>query len=249
MLESPFIVLNQFGEHLLQAREWRKLSQLQLASAAGFHQSSISEFEHGRRLPTLEQAVKLASVLQISLQWFLTGQNAPGTDLADLAFQLHDLGIVDLHVENVRVPGAFRPPEEVVALALAGTTPPARILEAIPAVLAWNSWNTFLLRTFARAQGKRIEARIGWLADIALTIHQGQGFPGGCPAQRALEAYVQHVKPPEEPDDFRFAPSTTPLPPVSLRWKMHYPVSLATFRDRAQRLHDLKADSKRGRHE
>lgn len=183
--------------------------------------------------------LKLASVLEVSLQWFLSGTNWGGDELRDVAFQLRELGIVDLHVEKARVPGAFRRNEEVVALALAGVSPPARIIEAMPAVLAWNTWNTFLLRTFSRGQGRQVEARIGWLADIALTIHESQGFPGGCPAQRVLETYREHVSPTGTIDNFQYS-DVTNLPPVSRRWMMHYPAPLSAFRARAEHLVELR---------
>lgn len=231
-----------FGKYLLNARERRVLSQRQLAAAADMHQSDISQMEQGKRLPSFEQLQKLAGILKVSLQWFLSGANVPCDEIEAITFQLQDLGIVDLHAENARVPGAFRPTEEVIALTLVGNAPPARIIEAIPAVLAWNYWHPFLLRANARIQGKRIEQRLAWLADIAITIHKGQGFPGGCPSLRILEAYVRTVKPAEEDDVFEYAGGFTELPPVSLRWKMHYPAKLAAFRDRAERLHELRKD-------
>jgi hypothetical protein len=49
-------------------------------------------------------------------------------------------GLVDLWVNDPVVPWAFRQPEEVVALAVAGESP-ARILKAIPALLAWHRWS------------------------------------------------------------------------------------------------------------
>jgi hypothetical protein len=51
------------------------------------------------------------------------------------------------------VPGAFRPPEQIVAWAIRGDHPDPRIVEALPAVFAWNRWNEHLLTGCARADG------------------------------------------------------------------------------------------------
>lgn len=240
----------EFGKHLLAARELRSLSQRQLAAAVDLNQSDVSQFEQGKRFPTLEQFLKLAAILKVSLQWFLSGSNQLGDYVEDISFQLNQLGIVDLHVPGERVPGAFRLAEEVIPIAIVGNSPPARIIEAIPAVLAWNHWNPLLLRANARIQGRKIEYRLGWLADIAITIQRNQGFPGGCKSLRQLESYINSVKPPEETDVFEYEAGSFDLPPVSRRWKMHYPAPLAAFRNRAQQLHEAREKNRRGpRHE
>ena len=170
----------------------------------------------------------------------------PGTELTDISFQLQMLGIADLHVPNERVPGAFRSDEEVIALAVTGNAPSARIIEAMPAVLAWNAKNRFTLRLFADMYDPRIKYRVGWLADIAITIHQGQGFPGGCPYLSNLEEYVRELELERESlnyeDSLGFEKDSGQRPPVSLRWKMHYPAQLSVFRERAERLHALRAE-------
>jgi transcriptional regulator with XRE-family HTH domain len=232
-----------FGKHLLTARVRSGLSQRQLASATTFHQSDISQMEQGKRLPNLEQVLNLARVLGVPMQWFLTGSNrVTGAELPDLAMQLRDLGIVDLHVENTCVPGAFREDEEAMVLAISGNAPPARIIEAMPAVLAWNAKNPETLTMFANRHDDRIKYRLGWLGDIAITIHQNQGFPGGCPGFSHLESYIRQVGLPEQEDWLGYARDADQRPPVSLRWKMGYPAPLASFRDRAERLHTLRAE-------
>ncbi len=233
---------HNFGKHLLAARLRCGLSQRQLASASGFHQSDVSQMEQGKRLPSFHQLLELARALGVSLQWFATGSNTGGSDLADLAFQLQDLGIVDLHVENARVPGAFRHDEEAIVLAIVGNAPSARIVEAMPAVLAWNVNDPLALRMFAEIHDPRIKYRLGWLADIAITIHQGQGFPGGCLSVSCLEAYIRLVELPNQEDLLGFPSNVEKRPPVSLRWKMGYPAQLSSFHERAERLHTLRAD-------
>jgi transcriptional regulator with XRE-family HTH domain len=228
----------EFGQRLAAARQGHGFTQSQLARATDFHQSLISDLETGKRLPTFSQAVKLASALKVSLQCFLTLSDYVGSDVPDISIQLAYLGLTDLQVENERVPGAFRPHEDVLALVVAGNAPAPRIVEAMPALLAWNDWDPNLLLAFAKKHDERARARLGWLADIALTIHQGQGFPGGCNVPR-LEAYIRLVSP-EAEDTFGFTRGAESLPPVSLRWKVRYPASLDTFRDRAERLQALR---------
>ena len=70
--------------------------------------------------------LRLAQALQVPLQWFLTGSGKPGRELPDLALELFNLGVLDLWVGDATVPGAFRPPEQLVALAVSGSRPEAR---------------------------------------------------------------------------------------------------------------------------
>jgi transcriptional regulator with XRE-family HTH domain len=233
------LVLN-FGRNLLYARVRAGLSQLQLAKGTGLHQSDISQMEQGKRLPSFAQLLDLAKRLEVSLQYLLTGSNYPATELPDLEFQLRELGIADLHVEDTRVPGAFIHDEEAIVLALVGNSPQARIIEAIPAVLAWNAMKPRALHLFADLRDPRVKYRLAWLADIAITIHQGQGFPGGCPNFSNLETFISKIKPPTQEDAFGISREVTQRPPpVTLRWKMGYPAQLAAFRERAERLNAL----------
>jgi transcriptional regulator with XRE-family HTH domain len=236
--------VNEFGDRLSAARLNRGITQEQLARASELHQSIISAIENGKRLPTIPQWLQLASALKMPLQWFLTGSTRLGMELPDIAFHLQELGIVDLHVENVQVPGAFRTDAETIALALRGNSPPARIIEAMPAVLAWNVYTPYVLIAFADLYDLRIRYRLGWLADIALAIHNGQGFPGGCPNMRGLENLVGEAGAPEDEDSLGFAKSDAQRPPITIRWKMGYPAPLASFRERAERLHALRLDQR-----
>jgi len=230
------------GHLLTAARQGVGLTQQQLAHATKLHQGVISEMESGKRVPTVEQLLNLARVLKVPIQWFLTGSNQAGNELRDISIQLHDLYLVDLHVENEIVPGAFRADEDVIALAASGNSPSPRVIEALPAVLAWNSWRPGLLHEFAKVHDLRACIRLGWLADIALTIHANQGFPGGCKSTGALEEFVRIVAKiePGLDDSLGLAVGTEPLPPVSRRWKIHYPASLETFRKRAEHLLSMR---------
>ncbi len=234
---------NDFSELLAAARQGRGLTQGQLAKATRLYQSVISELESGKRKPTFSITKQLALVLKVPIQWFLTGSDYAGKELPDISVQLQTLGIVDLHVANERVPGAFRPNEEIIALSISGNAPSPRIVEAIPAVLAWNRWEPELLFAFGKVHDARTRIRLAWLADVALTIHAHQGFPGGCLFPNTLETYIRIVgdTPPEIEDTLEFS-ETNRAPPVARRWKIRYAAPLETFRVRAKHLLSLRAN-------
>jgi transcriptional regulator with XRE-family HTH domain len=57
----------QIGERLRELRRQRGVSQVDLAEALGTYQTSISAIERGARGLTVQQLVKLASALDVSL--------------------------------------------------------------------------------------------------------------------------------------------------------------------------------------
>lgn len=232
------------GQNLARARNLRKLTQAELAALSGIDQAIISRFESAHRWPTLVQLTKLAKALRVSFQWFIDGSNWPGRDIRDIVIELQGLGIVDLFAEAPVIPGAFRAPEEVLSLALSGDRPESRIVEAIPAALAWGlggvKWDIRLLKAYGQRYDRRAGYRIAWLADVALTIHESRGFPGGCPNHLRLSQYVKRITPPRESDSLgRPAASATALPPVSKRWNITYASDLTTFRKRAEHLRSV----------
>jgi transcriptional regulator with XRE-family HTH domain len=58
--------LEKFGVRLQRFREQRNLTQVQLGERAGMGAASVSHFETGQRVPSLESLVKLADALQVS---------------------------------------------------------------------------------------------------------------------------------------------------------------------------------------
>jgi len=237
----------QLGKHLFLARKRACLTQRQLALRTGIGTATINRIERSLRRPTLSQLICLAKVLQVSLQWFLSGSNWPGDDLPDIALELQNLGIVDLVITGIKVPGAFRPREEVVARAVSGKEPEPRIIEAIPAVLAWNRWNVRLLRAFSHTYGKPVLYRIAWLADVTLAIDKHFGFPLKCPGRESLARFLTLIKPPgtavrESPggQDSLGRPTTNDrLLPIWRRWNISYAADLTVFRERAEHLKTL----------
>jgi transcriptional regulator with XRE-family HTH domain len=234
--------LRGLGSRLAKARIDRGLSQAQLAERAHLKRQQITFFEQGQRLPGLDQLLRLAAALEIPVQTFLTGTDRPPTDLKALAIELRRLGLVDLWVEGPLVPGAFRRPEEVVALALAGDEPAARIVEAMPAVLAWNRWSGALLRAYGSLTRPHSVYRLAWLAEVALALDRTAGFPGGCPGRQDLAAFVKRVKAPRSShwDDLGRAAGAAPTSPVWKRWRINYAADLTTFRERAETLLALR---------
>jgi transcriptional regulator with XRE-family HTH domain len=225
-----------FGRHLLAARNACGLSQHDLAARCGLDQAHISRFEQGEREPTLRQLARLSAALAVPLQWFINGSERPGDEGREIVVELHRLGIHDLALGGAIVPGACRPAEEVLALAVSGDRPAPRVLEALPAVLAWNVWDPGVLEAYGRKDDPRAAHRLAWLADVAWTIHTNEGFPGGARNSLHFERFFRDIQPPEAPDGLGFSPSGDSLPPVSRRWNITYPADLKTFRRRAEHL-------------
>jgi transcriptional regulator with XRE-family HTH domain len=241
--ETTTADLNGLGGYLARARVEASLSQTALAARCGLAQQQISYFEAGRRTPTLEQALRIARTLDIPIQRLLTGTDRPGTEMEDLALELRRLGLVDLKVRGVSVPGAFRSPEEVLNLALSGAAPDPRILEALPAALAWTDLKCDLLAGHATVAGTTY--RLAWLADVVLAIDRKEGFPGGC-HKDPLARFLERIDRPDESRawDSLGKPSTeTPQSPIWRRWKINYDAGLAQFQERASHLHWLRTQS------
>lgn len=253
MVQRQLEKKDSFRKHLPTrlrlVRQQRGLTQKTLAERSGMSESDLSRLEAGKRSPSLDEAITLAGILDLPLQWFLTGQVRCGTESGALVMELRWFGAVDLLVPETQVPGAFRAVEQVLAYAISGAKPDPRILQALPAILAWNRWQPGLLEAYARVADVRAAARLAWLADIALTIDSDKGFPGGMVARQNLSEYVERIKRPEEPDNLGFSSSvpTVIFPPDWKRWRITYPADLDTFRQRAQHLHDLRSSQGPGR--
>ena len=67
----------EFGVRLTQYRERQKLSITELARRLGIDYMQISRYEKGQSLPSLESAIGLAKVLQVSLDELATGTEPP----------------------------------------------------------------------------------------------------------------------------------------------------------------------------
>lgn len=67
----------EFGVRLTQYRRRQRLSITELATKGGVDYMQISRYEKGQTLPSLDSAIRLARVLQVSLDELLTGSNPP----------------------------------------------------------------------------------------------------------------------------------------------------------------------------
>jgi transcriptional regulator with XRE-family HTH domain len=235
--------LTALANRLADIRHGRGLTQEELAERSHLRRQQINYFETGARVPSIDQLLRMARALDLPLQAFLSGSDRPGGGARDVALELRHLGLADLWVEGAVVPGAFRRPEEVLALVVAGEQPEARIVEGLPAVLAWNRWEGILLRAFARVSGRRTLYRLAWLADVALILDRVGGFPGGCPGKEDLTAFVKTIKrpPPARWDSLGRPAPALPASPVWKRWRINYAADLDTFRQRAETLASLRA--------
>jgi transcriptional regulator with XRE-family HTH domain len=226
--------------HLQRARNWRGLTQKQLAERCGLHPSILSRIESGKREASLGEVVRLAEALHVPLEWFVTGKERPGSALPDIAAELWHLGIVDLIVPRARVPGTYRPAEEVLALAVGTERPEPRVIEALPAVLAWNRWRPGLLEAFARVTHPKALTRLAWLTEITLFLDRTAGFPGGLVGADELTDFLTKVDPPREPDNLGQPGAPAADHRVWKYWRITYPVELSAFQERAERLWSLR---------
>ena len=235
--------LGDLGSHLSRARLERRLSQAELAARCALSQTQISYFELGQRRPTLDQLVRIAKALDYSIEGLIAGVNRPGNELRHMAVELRSLGIADLWVKDAVVPGAFRRAEELIALAVGGGEPDPRIVEAIPAVLAWNEIDPIVLRAHGLAARPRTTRRLAWLADIALAIDRRGGFPGGC-RKRPLERFTRIIPAaaagPDAWDSLGRPMAKRPTSPIWKRWRINYDADLARFEQRARHLDELR---------
>ncbi len=227
-------------EHLLRARQWRGLTQKQLAERCGLHPSILSRIESGKREASLRETVQLAEALHVPLEWFVTGKDRPGSTLPNIAAELWHLGIVDLIVPHARVPGTYRPQEEVLALAVGTERPEPRVIEALPAVLAWNRWRPGILEAFARVTHPKALTRLAWLTDITFFLERTGGFPGALRSGDELTAFLTTVDRPHDPDDLGQPGGPVPDQRIWKYWRITYAVELSAFRERAERLWSLR---------
>jgi transcriptional regulator with XRE-family HTH domain len=235
--------LSNLGSHLSRARLERGWSQAELAARCALSQAQISYFELGHRRPTLDQFLRIAKALDSSIEGLLGGSNRPGIEPRHLAVELRSLGLADLWVKDAIVPGSFRRPEELLAIAVGGEEPDPRIIEGVPVALAWNEIDPILLRAYGLTSRPRTVWRLAWLADIALAIDRRGGFPGGC-RKRPLERFTRIVRSsatrPDVWDGLGRPLAKPPTSPIWKRWKIRYDADLARFEQRARHLDELR---------
>lgn len=228
-------IARQVGINLKEARLYAGLTQAALARAARVNRIKIVRIEIGEHVPQFDEALRLAEILKIPLQQFLTGKKSPPRGLKGIAFELYQLGIRDFVVEGAVVPGAFRRKEQVVVLALKGDRPETRLIDAMPLVLATQPLNVRLALAFATIHDRRVRARLAWLSDVTLTLSRLSTFPVPLRTQESLEEFKRKVKRPAEPDSLG-NPGTKLPSPLWRRWNVTYGGTLDGFLQRARDL-------------
>jgi transcriptional regulator with XRE-family HTH domain len=71
------VELREFGVRLRQYRERLQLSITQLANRAGVDYMQVSRYEKGQSAPSLDTAIRLAKIFQVSLDELVTGSGPP----------------------------------------------------------------------------------------------------------------------------------------------------------------------------
>jgi transcriptional regulator with XRE-family HTH domain len=231
-----------FGANLKNARLAAGVSQAGLAKAAQIPRLRVVRAEQGRYVPNLDEAVRIAGVLRVPLERLTDGQWQPGTDLRAIAYELFHLGVRDLQVAAARVPGAFRPPEQIVAAAVKGDRPEPRVVEAVPVVLARRKLNVQLTLAFGDAYDARVRSRLAWLSDVTLTLSQLSTFPGEVRYEAQLREFVREGIKPAESDSLGH-PGGGRQSPIWKRWNITYAGTLADFTRRISEADVASRDS------
>lgn len=62
-------MIDLFPQRLQSCRERRRISRRTLAELCGLSKNMISLYERGERLPSLDVAIRLADLFEVSLDW------------------------------------------------------------------------------------------------------------------------------------------------------------------------------------
>ena len=87
----------EFSERLKELRKQAHLTQVELASKLGIVQSSYADWERGKKKPTQENLVKIAQILNVSVD-YLVGNSEQKNDELDnieLLFRMNSKGLSD----------------------------------------------------------------------------------------------------------------------------------------------------------
>lgn len=87
----------EFSERLKELRKQAGLTQVELAGKLGIVQSSYADWERGKKKPTQENLVKIAQILNVSVD-YLVGNSEEKTDELDnieLLFRMNSKGLSD----------------------------------------------------------------------------------------------------------------------------------------------------------
>lgn len=94
----------KFSERLKELRKQAHLTQVELAGKLGIVQSSYADWERGKKKPTQENLVKIAQVLNVSVD-YLVGNSEEKSDELDnieLLFRMNSKGLTKEEKEIFR---------------------------------------------------------------------------------------------------------------------------------------------------
>ena len=86
-----------FAERLKELRKQAHLTQVELAKRLGIGQSSYADWERGKKKPTQENLVKIAQILDVSID-YLVGNSEEKSDELDnieLLFRMNSKGMTE----------------------------------------------------------------------------------------------------------------------------------------------------------
>lgn len=234
------------GRWLKAAREDAGLTQAELATLTGISAPSVSRFESNRAEPSFGDICVIAQHIGWPLLYFATGRERRGDDVTAVVTELQYWGLRDVRLGKRVLLGEVRPFEELFADAAASSAE-GRVLEALPALLLRNRFETqeLLVQGIAYASVRRV----GWLAEVAdeivgdLPLESVQ--PEARRRLRSISAAAWEEPTPKEPDyvgrlaskQFRYRVWEN-SPPLARRWKIACNITREQFVGRAKSILD-----------
>ena len=91
----------EFSERLKELRKQAKLTQVELAGKLGIVQSSYADWERGKKKPTQDNLVKIAQVLNVSVDYLVGNSEEKSDDLdnIELLFRMNSKGLTEKEKE------------------------------------------------------------------------------------------------------------------------------------------------------
>ena len=86
-----------FAERLKELRKQAHLTQVELAKLLGIGQSSYADWERGKKKPTQENLVRIAQVLNVSIDYLVGNSEgkSDGLDNIELLFRMNSKGLTE----------------------------------------------------------------------------------------------------------------------------------------------------------
>ena len=86
-----------FAERLKELRKQAHLTQVELAKRLGIWQSSYADWERGKKNPTQENLVKLAQILNVSVDYLVgsTEDKEDRLDNIEILFRMNSKGLTE----------------------------------------------------------------------------------------------------------------------------------------------------------